>query len=275
MHNFSDISITQVRKYWNSRPCNIRHSPRPVGSREYFDEVEKRKYTVEPHIPLFAEFEKWKGKKVLEIGCGIGTDTVNFARAGASVTAIDYSENSLEIAKKRADIYGCTVEFHHANAEELSRVVPVQRFDLVYSFGVIHHTPHPGQAVAEIKKYMDRSSMLKLMVYHRFSWKVLWILLTFGKGAFWKLDSLIARYSEAQSGCPITYTYSKKQLASLLEGFTIENTFIEHIFPYRIPEYKKYTYKKEWYFELMPASLFRQLEKRFGWHICVDARLAQ
>lgn len=275
MHNFSDISITQVRNYWNSRPCNIRHSPRPVGSREYFDEVEKRKYTVEPHIPLFAEFEKWKGKKVLEIGCGIGTDTVNFARAGASVTAIDYSENSLEIAKKRADVYGCTVEFHHANAEELSRVVPVQRFDLVYSFGVIHHTPHPGLAVAEIKKYMDRSSMLKLMVYHRFSWKVLWILLTFGKGAFWKLDSLIARYSEAQSGCPITYTYSKKQLASLLEGFTIEHTFIEHIFPYRIPEYKKYTYKKEWYFELMPASLFRQLEKRFGWHICVDARLAQ
>ena len=80
---FNQISLVAVKEYWNRRPCNIRHSTQPVGTREYFDEVEARKHFVEPHIPDFAEFERWRGKKVLEIGCGLGTATINFARAGA------------------------------------------------------------------------------------------------------------------------------------------------------------------------------------------------
>ena len=79
--SFPDTPIAAVREYWNARPFNIRHSPKPVGTREYFDEVEARKYMVEFHIPGFADFPNWKGKKVLEIGCGIGTDTMNFARS--------------------------------------------------------------------------------------------------------------------------------------------------------------------------------------------------
>ena len=84
-------AIESVKAYWDARPCNIRHSLAPVGTREYFDQVEARKYFVEPHIPGFAEFERWRGKKVLEIGCGIGTDAVNFARSGAEYVAIELS----------------------------------------------------------------------------------------------------------------------------------------------------------------------------------------
>src|SRR3954471_22503990 len=104
--NFEEVSIDRVRDYWNARPCNIRHSPKPVGTREYFDEVEARKYFVEHHIPEFAEFERWKGKTGLEIGCGIGTDTINFARNGAQVTAVDLTEKSLEVARQRAKVFG-------------------------------------------------------------------------------------------------------------------------------------------------------------------------
>ena len=96
---FEQVEITRVQEYWNARPCNIRHSTKVVGSKEYFDEVEARKYMVEPHIPAFAEFERWRGKRVLEIGCGLGTDTMNFARHGARVTAVDLSEKSLELAR--------------------------------------------------------------------------------------------------------------------------------------------------------------------------------
>src|ERR1700747_3084868 len=100
----ADPGIEAVEAYWNARPCNIRHSPKPVGTREYFDEVEARKYFVEHHIPAFADFERWRGKKVLEIGCGIGTDTINFARHGAQVTAVDLTEKSLEVARQRARV---------------------------------------------------------------------------------------------------------------------------------------------------------------------------
>ena len=121
----------------------MRHSPKPIGTREYFDEVERRKYFVEPHIPAFAEFARWKGKWVLEMGCGIGTDTMNFARAGAFVTAADLSSKSLEVATQRAEVLGLSdrIRFYHVDGENLSLVVPPRQYDLIYSFGVVHHTP--------------------------------------------------------------------------------------------------------------------------------------
>jgi len=244
-----------------------------VGSRAYFDGVESRKYFVEPHIPIFAEFDRWRGKKVLEIGCGIGTDTISFARAGAQVTAVDLSDQSLAVARRRAAVFGLEnhVTFYQADAEHLSEVVPVEEYDLVYSFGVVHHTPHPRDAIREMRRYMGPKSMLKVMVYHRHSWKVLWILAKYGKGAFWKLDELVARYSEAQTGCPVTYSYSRNTVRDLLAGLSVRRTRVDHIFPYRIPEYKRYEYKKTPLFRWMPRFLFRSLERLWGWHLCVTA----
>lgn len=201
-------AIETVREYWNQRPCNIRHSPQPLGSKEYFDEVEARKYFVEPHIPGFAQFEKWKGKKVLEIGCGIGTDSINFARFGADITVVDISEESLKICMKRFELYGMNARFYCCNAEQLSSVVPVQEYDLIYSFGVIHHTPRPEKVFEEIRKYCGRQTELRIMLYSKWSWKVFWIIMMYGKGAFWQRDELVRKYSEAQTGCPVTFFYS-------------------------------------------------------------------
>jgi SAM-dependent methyltransferase len=269
---FSDVPIERVQEFWDKRPCNLRHSPAPLGSREYFEEVTERKYRVEPHIPRFAQFEKWRGKRVLEIGCGIGTDTIRFAQAGADVTAVDLSERSLAIARQRAELYGAKVRFYRANAEELSSVVPKERYDLVYSFGVIHHTPHPERVLRELRThYLAQGSTLKLMLYHRHSYKVLWILLRYGYGAFWKTPELVATHSEAQTGCPVTYSYTPAEVRRLLAGMRIDELFVDHIFPYRIPDYVQYRYRKTWYFAMLPAPLMRALERRFGWHLCVTA----
>jgi 2-polyprenyl-3-methyl-5-hydroxy-6-metoxy-1,4-benzoquinol methylase len=275
MPDFSHATIDEVRQYWDRRPCNIRHSPQPVGTRAYFDEVEARKYFVEPHIPRFAEFERWRGKRVLEIGCGIGTDTVNFARHGAEVTAVDLSANSLEVARKRVDVHGLAdrVRFFSGSAEELTSFVPKQTYDLIYSFGVIHHTPHPERVLTEARKYAAPGCALKIMVYHRWSWKVLWIVLGYGKGRFWRTAELVARNSEAQSGCPVTYTYSRYEARRLLEsrGFRVTDLFVDHIFRYRIDDYVQYRYVKAWPWSWLPQSAFRWLEKRFGWHLCLTA----
>lgn len=272
---FEHVPIEQVRDYWNRRPCNIRHSTKLLGSREYFDEVEARKYLVEPHIPGFAEFPRWAGKKVLEIGCGIGTDTVNFARCGAQVTSVDLSEKSLEIARQRVHLYGFAgrVRFYCGSAETLSTLVPVEPYDLIYSFGVIHHTPHPDRVLNELHQYAAPGSTVKIMVYHRSSWKVLWILLSYGRGRFWRLEDIVARHSEAETGCPVTYTYTRREAAHWLErgGFRPREIAVEHIFPYRIPDYVKYRYVREWYFHWMSPAIFHALEHRFGWHLCLTA----
>ena len=275
MGSFDGVPLQDVRDYWDRRPCNIRHSDKPVGSAEYFDEVEWRKYFVEPHIPGFAEFERWHGKRVLEIGCGIGTDTINFARNGADVVAVELSRESLDIARKRAEVYGLEdrITFYLGNAEELTRVVPDRDFDLIYSFGVIHHTPHPELVMEEIRKLTRLGTTVMVMVYHRRSWKVLWMLLTYGRGRVWKLPELVAKYSEAETGCPVTYSYTRAEGRRLVRraGLTNIQTSVDHIFPFRISDYVKYRYVWNWYFRWMPRPLFQWLQSRYGWHLCMTA----
>ena len=268
-------SIADVRRFWDARPCNIRHSTQPVGSAEYYDEVEARKYFVESHIPGFADFERWRGKRVLEVGCGIGTDSVNFARAGAQLTAVDLSGESLRIASQRAEVMGVAdrIDFVQANAEELTSTVTGEPYDLVYSFGVIHHTPRPERALAEMRALTAPAGTLKLMVYHRRSWKVFWIVAAQERGRFWKTDELVAKHSEAQTGCPVTFSYTRREGRELVEGagFRVRDVQVDHIFPYRIGDYAEYRYVTEPYFRWMPEPMFQALEHRLGWHLLIDA----
>jgi SAM-dependent methyltransferase len=308
MKDFREVPVEEVKAYWDRRPCNVRHSKAPVDSLEYSEQVRTRRYFVEPHTFEFAEFDEWRRKNVLEIGCGIGTDAIEFARHGAYVAAVELSEESLKIARLRAEANGYNlrrdgyreIRFFQGNAEELSRFLPRGCYDLIYSLGVIHHTPHPERVLLEARWYLKsprpipdslqgcleylklsrlgletfQGGELRLLVYNRYSWKTFWVVFgRYGKGRFWKWKELVARYSEAQEGSPITYTYTKKELRKLLEscGYRVKSMYVRHIFPYSIPEYLRGEYKKVWYFRWMPERLFHWLEQRIGWHLCAIA----
>jgi SAM-dependent methyltransferase len=254
-------SIEDVQSYWDNRPCNLKHSKQAVGSREYFEEVERRKYFVEPHIPNFAQFKRWEGKEVLEIGCGIGTDSINFARAGAKLTIVELSKKSIEIAKKRFEIYGLKANFIEGDAENLSHIIPnsLKKFDLVYSFGVIHHTPHPEKITEETLKVLKPDGEFRLMLYAKHSIKNYMI--------YWGLDQ-----PEAQSGCPIAQTYTGSEVTKLLSGFDVVYSWKDHIFPYDIEQYKNYNYVIKFPWNFMPTRLFNFLESMLGWHFLIVAK---
>lgn len=253
-------TIDEVKKFWNDRPCNIRHSSKEIGTLEYFNEVTKKKFFVENHILMFTRFPQWEGKKVLEIGCGLGTVGINFPFNGADYTGVELSEESLEIAKQRFSLYNQPGQFYLGNAEELSSFVPVETYDLIYSFGVIHHSPHPEKIVSEIKKYMNENSVLKIMLYAKDSWKN--YMIEAG------LDQ-----PEAQYGCPIANTYTKEDVVELLDGYEVLSIEQDHIFPYQVEPYKQGEYIKQPWFDAMPPEMFRALEKNLGWHLLITAKL--
>src|SRR5207247_3472866 len=133
--------------------------------------------------------------------------------------------------------------------EALTELVPVEPYDLVYSFGVIHHTPHPDRVLEQIRHYLRSGGTLKMMVYHRRSWKVM-AMAARNPRRIANLDELIAERSEAQTGSPVTYTYTRRSLRRLLEqrGYRVESLRVEHIFPWRFPDYAEYRYVKAWPF---------------------------
>lgn len=252
-------NINEVKKYWDDRPCNVRHSDKPQGTKEYFDEVEHKKFTAEPHITSFSNFDQWRGKKVLEIGCGIGTMAINFAKAGADYTGVELSEESLKLTKQRFDVYRQTGKFYLGNAEELTKFVPVEEYDLVYTWGVIHHSPNPGKILEEARNYMKSGTTLKVMVYASNSWKNYLIEAN--------LDQ-----PEAQYGCPIVHTYTASQLIDMVgTGFDIKSVVQDHIFPYEIESYKRGKFLRQPWFMHMPPEMFRVLEKHLGWHLMITA----
>ena len=253
-------TIKDVQDFWNTRPCNDRHSKKEIGTKEYFDEVEKKKFFVEPHIKSFSKFNEWNGKKVLEIGCGLATAGINFARYGAEYTGVELSAESLELAKKRFEVYDQSGEFYEGNAEELSSFLPMEKYHLIYSWGVLHHTPHPDRAMAEIRRYLAKDGVFKLMLYSSESWKNYMI-------------SIGIDQPEAQYGCPVAYTYTEEEIYELLgDHFDVVSIERDHIFPYQIEPYKNGEYVKQPWFEAMPQKIFYVLEKKIGWHLLITSK---
>jgi 2-polyprenyl-3-methyl-5-hydroxy-6-metoxy-1,4-benzoquinol methylase len=254
-------NIEDVKQFWNERPCNVRHSNKPEGSREYFDEVERKKLFVEPNILKFTKFETVAGLKVLEVGCGIGTAAVNFARNGADYTGFELSETSLALTKQRFDVYGVKGQFYSGNAETLDQHLPPNKYDLIYSWGVIHHSPEPKRIIQQISNYLAPNGTFKLMLYAKNSWKSFMIEAGFDQ-------------PEAQYGCPIAYTYTADEVHELLSPqFEVVSIEQDHIFPYQVEPYKQGQYVKQPWFENMPDQIFQTLEKNLGWHLMITAKL--
>lgn len=240
------ITQAEVNAYWDRRPCNVRHSDKPVGSAEYFEEVAAKRYFVEPHIVDFAQFGRWAGKRVFEIGCGIGTDGAEFVKAGADYMAVDASEEACRIARMRGLSIGQPFEYGWA--------------DLAYSFGVIHHAEDPKALIREARRVIREDGEFRLMLYAKNSYKAALI------------EAGLAQ-PEAQAGCPIARMYDEASVRELLRPyFSVESIEQAHIFPWQIEPYKRGEYVKEPWFEAMPEAAFKAMEKRLGWHLLIVAR---
>jgi SAM-dependent methyltransferase len=249
-------SLDDVINYWNNQPCNIKHSSKDINTLQYFEEVSKKRYFVESHIPGFAGFDKYNDKNVLEVGCGIGTDAQEFAKNGAIYKGIDLTAKSIDICKNRFKLFNLNGVFEIGNIEEYCSAN--NTYDLIYSFGVLHHTPNIDNALINIYNMLKPNGEFKCMLYAKNSWKYFKIL--------YGLDQY-----EAQNNVPIANTYTHDEVNELFAKHNFKNISIiqTHIFPYKIPEYKQGKYIKEDYFESMPSELFKCLNKNLGWHLCI------
>ena len=110
----------EIKDYWNNQPCNVKHGTSEVGTREFFNEVTAKRFKAEPHNLDFPQFHRYRGKRVLEIGCGIGTDAEQFAKNGAHYVGIDLSNESLALSKQRFKVFELEGEFHNIDMTDLT-----------------------------------------------------------------------------------------------------------------------------------------------------------
>lgn len=158
-------TVAPRRGFWTDYQPGFRATAAPVGSPEFFAEVEAHRYRLEPHIADLVRFERWADRDVLEAGCGIATDGMRFVRAGARYTGMDFSATALELARRRLELEGGTARFVRGSIAALP--FPDASFDLVYSNGVIHHLPETGRVIGEFHRVLRPGGTAIVMVYHR------------------------------------------------------------------------------------------------------------
>jgi len=153
--------------FWDTEACGTHFVTHYSNDRDFFSKYREFRYRTEWHIPEFAEFAEAAGKRVLEIGCGNGTDGVMFALNGADYTGVDLTAEAVEATRRHFAVEGLRAVFRQENSERLS--FANNSFDIVYSFGVLHHTPIPEQAVAEVYRVLKPGGTARIMLYHRHS----------------------------------------------------------------------------------------------------------
>jgi len=260
----------RAREQWEQDPCGAVYGrDQEFGTREYFDSIEKVRYQqYAPWMPRLMGFDQFAGKRLLEVGCGMGTDLLQFARGGAFCTGVDLTPRSIEIARHRFALYNEQGVFMIADAERLP--FANESFDVVYSNGVLHHTPDTAGAVRELHRVLKQGGTAKVMLYYRHSFNY-WGEMIFHRGVLRgellrgrspeEIMSRWVEYSE-HGGRPLVKVYSRKQARKLFDPFAEVEIQIEQLMRAEFPLVGR----------LIPERLFKFLQRHLGWNLIVTAR---
>lgn len=206
----------QVRDFWERASCGEELYLRAHDPDDYRAHARQR-YELEPYIPTFADFKAATGLKVLEIGVGLGADHQEFAAAGAHLTGIDLTERAVEHARRRLALFGLSSILSTGDAEHLQ--FADESFDIVYSWGVIHHSPNTPAAVAEIHRVLREGGTARVMIYHKWSLvgAMLWIRYALLRLRPWMtLEQVYGRYLES----PGTKAYTVDEARRMFAAFS-------------------------------------------------------
>jgi 2-polyprenyl-3-methyl-5-hydroxy-6-metoxy-1,4-benzoquinol methylase len=253
----SVATLDDVRSYWNEYVNDIEVTDLPIGSAEFFQALERYRYEKIDYLKDYVGFERYAGKKVLEIGCGVGIDLLQFARAGALVSARDLTENAVRLATANLAREGYRGDIRVGNAEALD--FPEAAFDVVYSHGVLHHTVDTQRAIGEVHRVLRAGGEAIVMLYNRYSWFNLVAILSG------------TPIEHARKDAPIVRRYSTGECRRLFRAFGEVRIHVDR-FPKRTLKYhnlfaKLNNYLLVPFFEVLPDALKRP----FGWHIMIRA----
>lgn len=253
----SQAGNEQVRAFWEQEACGTGAAivgDVPEGTRDWFERIEAHRYHAEPFIHAVAQFTRHRGKKLLEVGVGAGTDHLQWARAGAECYGVDLTKRAIELTAQRMALYGYRSALQHIDAETLP--FPSHSFDLVYSWGVIHHSTHPAAIIQEVHRVLKPGGEFLGMMYHRRSLVAfkLWIKHAFLKGRPWKgLAEMVRDHMESQG----TKAYTMAELQRLFSDFTRCVT---------VPLVTPYDTNK------LPAWVIDWIPSRLGWFVAIHAQ---
>ena len=211
-----DPTIEAVRNFWNNHVHDWKIAKSPAGTREFFEEIEEYRYEKLDYLPDAIGFERFAGKTVLDLGCGVGNDLARFAKAGATVTGVDLAEHSVQLAQDNFRFRGLEGEFLQMNGEQLS--LPDNSFDAVFCHTVLHFTPNPAAMIKEIHRVLKPGGEAILMTVNRRSWM--------------NLLRRVMKIEVDHLDSPVFYTYTVDEFERLLSPFP-EVRIVPHRFPVR------------------------------------------
>ncbi len=254
-------------KQWTNDPCGmVGAKGLQAGTKEFYQKIDQNRYEdYAPWMKQAINFEEFTNQHVLEIGFGMGTDLFSFARSGATVSGVDLSPQHLEIATQRFNLYGLKANLQLADTEALPFADTT--FDVVYSFGVIHHTPNTEKAVEEIYRVLKPGGQAILAVYHKNSIFHLCAIsgyllhMRFLKESYQDTLSRI-EYRENSDARPLVKLYSRKEFQNLLHKFSQIEIDCFHL------DKTHFSFLQGF----VPNSLIKKWENKYGWYLVAKAR---